>query len=67
MTDKKHKLNGSRRKFLQNTAAASAAAAVVASTVSSPASASTEVETKPAKEGYRLTKHIMDYYKSTTL
>ena len=52
----------SRRKFLRNSLMAGASAA----TFSSPVFAAIDEapETPPQKDGYQLTQHILDYYKS---
>jgi hypothetical protein len=65
MTGKKQKMVKSRRNFLRGSVIAGAGT-VVASSLSTSAVASTsqELDEKPQKEGYRLTKHILDYYKS---
>lgn len=58
-----------RRDFLRGSIAAATGVAVTAATGKSIASVSeADVETKPEKkEGYRLTKHIADYYKSAAI
>lgn len=57
----------SRRQFLRRAAATTGAAAAVAATsttlVATEVEAATESEHE-AEEGYRLTQHILDYYKS---
>ena len=65
MTGKKQKVITSRRNFLRGSVIAGAGT-VVASGLPATTVASTtpEKEEKPAEEGYRLTKHILDYYKS---
>jgi len=57
-----------RRKFLSGSAMLSASAVAVA-IAPSAAVAATKVEPVEAKkeEGYRLTQHIADYYKSAAL
>ncbi len=67
MTGKKQKLNKGRREFLRGSAAVGAGTAVAVG-LSGKAVAAVEVEQseQPVKEGYRLTKHIMDYYKSAS-
>ncbi|MCF6191082.1 MAG: twin-arginine translocation signal domain-containing protein [Cocleimonas sp.] len=58
----------SRRKFLTGSAAigASAVAIAVAPNVASAAT-KTEVKVEKKDEGYQLTQHIADYYKSAAL
>jgi hypothetical protein len=65
MKDPKQQVSHSRRQFLRDAGVAGGAAAVAASAPGiALAEDSGEVaEQKPA-EGYRLTKHILDYYKS---
>ena len=64
--------NLSRRKFLSGGAALSASA-VVAAAIPQAAIAVTDQEDSPEntvenkEEGYRLTQHIADYYKSAEL
>jgi hypothetical protein len=55
----------SRRRFLRD-AGISGGVAAVAATGSGAALATTTADDpdKPKQEGYRLTKHILDYYKS---
>ena len=65
MADKKQKLNEGRRDFLRGSAVVGAGV-IAASGVSGQAVAAVDVEEpkKPVQEGYRLTKHIRDYYKT---
>ena len=58
----------SRRKFLSGSAAIGAGAVAIALTPN-VAAAATKIEFKVEKkdEGYRLTQHISDYYKSAAL
>jgi len=65
MTGKKQKLNKSRRDFLHSSAIVGAGA-VAASSFSGRAVASvnTNQVEQPVEEGYRLTRHILDYYKT---
>lgn len=53
-----------RRSFLRGSAAAGAGAAVVAA-VPGAASADDETQVDDEKKGYRLTDHIIAYYKTT--
>ena len=65
--DKKHINRTSRRKFLRGSAVVgtgAAAVAVIPATAIAAAQVQAEADT-PIEEGYRLTKHIADYYKST--
>ena len=67
LKDNKHTNRASRRNFLRGSAVVgSAAAAVVAMPATAVAATQVqgEVDT-PTEEGYRLTQHIADYYKST--
>ena len=61
--DDKKIADSSRRKFLRGTASAGAGVAVVAAVPGVVAATDVEVKDKSAK-GYRLTQHILDYYKS---
>ena len=58
-----HVASEDRRRFLRHAVTgagvATAAAALPQATLASP-----EVEPPPAKDGYRLSKHILDYYKT---
>jgi len=65
MTGKKQKLNEGRRDFLRGSVVVGAGA-IAASGLSGQAIASVEIEKteQSAEEGYRLTKHILDYYKT---
>ena len=62
-------LDAQRRDFLRGSLAAATGVAVIAATGKSTASITEEADSvKPAKkEGYRLTKHIADYYKSAAI
>ena len=63
MKDQKQKVSQSRRKFLRDTAVTGGAAAAVVA-VPGVAQAKAETQEKPEKEeGYRLSQHILDYYK----
>ena len=63
------KHDSSRRAFLRGSAAVGATAGLV---VAAPAVASTSAEEvtpvteKPKKKGYRLTKHVSDYYRTAS-
>ncbi|MBL4711721.1 MAG: twin-arginine translocation signal domain-containing protein [Gammaproteobacteria bacterium] len=65
MADKKKKLNEGRREFLRGSAVVGAGVVAV-SGLSGQAVASVDIENteKPTEEGYRLTKHILEYYKT---
>jgi len=67
MAGKKQKLNEGRRDFLRGSVVVGAGA-IVASGLSGQAIASVEIEKteQPVEEGYRLTKHILDYYKAAS-
>jgi len=66
MSDKKQLPDSQRRDFLRGSITAATGIAVSVAAGKSIASiAETGVDAEPAKkEGYRLTKHIADYYKS---
>lgn len=67
MKDKKQETIKGRRDFLRGGAIAGAGVVAVASSIPSVALAANgeaEVAEKPAEQGYRLTRHILDYYKS---
>ena len=58
--------DAARRNFLRNSAATGLGAAVA---VSLPATVTAEEEATPepsVKKGYRLTRHVLDYYKTLT-
>ena len=58
----------SRRKFLSGSAAIGASAVAIALAPNVAAAATkTEVKVEKKDEGYRLTQHISDYYKSAAL
>ena len=63
----KHVKRTSRREFLRDTAVVgTGVAAVAAMPVTAVAAVNAQVETdKPVDQGYHLTQHIVDYYKST--
>jgi hypothetical protein len=63
--DKQKTTDSSRRKFLQGAAGAGAGVAIVAA-VPAAVSAADETPKGDKPEGYRLTQHILDYYKSAT-
>lgn len=58
--------SASRRTFLRGTVATSAGAALAASVPGVAAAASQDASLEPAakEKGYRLTQHILDYYKT---
>lgn len=58
--------DNSRRKFLRGTAGAGAGVAVVAAVPGVVTATDAETEKDKTPKGYRLTQHILDYYKSTT-
>ena len=66
MKDKKQETIKGRRDFLRGGAIAGAGVAVASSIPSAALAANSEAEVaeKPAEQGYRLTRHILDYYKS---
>ena len=55
-----------RRKFLQGTVSAGAGAAVVVAVPGVVAGTETEKADEKSAKGYRLTQHILDYYKSAS-
>jgi len=69
MSEKEQPTDSKRRDFLRGSiAAATGIAASAAAGTSLAAVADTGVGVEPAKkEGYRLTKHIADYYKSAAI
>jgi nitrous oxide reductase len=66
MKDDKQKTINGRRDFLRGSAIAGAGVAVASSipSVSLATPAEGAAEDQPVEKGYRLTKHIIDYYKS---
>ena len=69
MSDKEQPADSQRRDFLRGSvAAATGIAAATAAGTSIAAVAETVVGVEPdKKEGYRLTRHIADYYKSAAV
>ena len=69
MSQKEQPADSQRRDFLRGSiAAATGIAATTAAGTSIAAIAETGVSEEPEKkEGYRLTKHIADYYKSAAI
>lgn len=65
MADEKHEVDSKRRNFIRSSTLAGAGA-IVAGSLPGVATAETQdSQTEEKKEkGYRLTKHIQDYYKS---
>lgn len=61
--DEQVKDNG-RRKFLHGAAGAGVGVAVISSVPGVVAATDTEGEKEKSAKGYRLTQHILDYYKS---
>ena len=56
-----------RREFIRDTAKAGAGVAIAATLPGAVVAEQGETsETKPAQKGYRLTRHILEYYKSLT-
>ena len=64
------KHDSSRRAFLRGSAAVGATAGLVAATpavASTPAEeVATDTAETPKKKGYRLTKHVSDYYRTAS-
>lgn len=69
MSEKEQPADSQRRDFLRGSiAAATGIAATAAAGTSIAAVADTDVGVEPEKkEGYRLTMHIADYYKSAAI
>ena len=69
MSEKDQPTESKRRDFLRGSiAAAAGVAATTAAGTSIAAVTDTDVGVEPEKkEGYRLTKHIADYYKSAAI
>lgn len=65
MKDAKQQVSQSRRKFLREASAGGGIAAIAASApgVALAEAQQADGEQRP-QEGYRLTRHILDYYKS---
>ena len=59
-----NKTDNGRRKFLQSAAGAGVGVAVVASVPTAALAAETPEDKSPEAKGYRLTQHILDYYKT---
>jgi len=65
MKDSKEQVSQTRRKFLRDATVTGGIAAVAASAPGvALAETSEEGAAQKPSEGYRLTKHILDYYKS---
>lgn len=65
MTRDEDRTHNPRREFLRQTAAAGAGAVAVAALPGIAAASEHEIAPAPsAKQGYRLTGHIVEYYKS---
>jgi hypothetical protein len=66
MKGNKQKMIHNRREFLRGSAIAGAGVAVASSIPSVSLATTSEgaVDDQPVEEGYRLTRHIIDYYKS---
>jgi len=58
--------DASRRDFIRGTAAVGVSSLIVSAAPVSAVTDSSQAETqkKPEAKGYRLTKHILDYYKT---
>ena len=58
--------DASRRNFIQGTAAVGVSSLIVSAAPVSAVTEASQVETpkKPEAKGYRLTQHILDYYKT---
>lgn len=56
--------DAARRNFLRTSAGTGLGAAVAASMPRAVAAAETPVTESEAKKGYRLTRHVLDYYKT---
>ncbi|MGB1108728.1 MAG: twin-arginine translocation signal domain-containing protein [Gammaproteobacteria bacterium] len=63
--DSKRPVSEQRRNFLRDAAAGGGAVAVAAALPGAALADDGEQPTAKKEEGYRLTKHIADYYKST--
>lgn len=64
MKQTKQKTPLSRRQFLRNAAITGGAAAAAAAAPEGAIADATPVPDEQTEEGYRLTQHILDYYKS---
>jgi hypothetical protein len=66
MKGNKRKMISNRREFLRGGAIAGAGVAVVSSipSVSLATTSESVADDQPVEEGYRLTQHIIDYYKT---
>jgi nitrous oxide reductase len=66
MKGNKRKTIRNRRDFLRGSAIAGAGVAVASSIPSASLASTSEslADDQPAEEGYRLTQHIIDYYKT---
>lgn len=71
MTEQSHAPDKTRRKFLKGSLAvatgAAAASTVAGSALAGAADTEAAAEVEKKEEGYRLTKHIADYYKSAAV
>jgi nitrous oxide reductase len=65
MKDEQHKVSVSRRQFLRDAGVTGSAAAVAATLPGAVAAApESEGQQDERHEGYRLTQHILEYYKT---
>ena len=65
MSGKKQEVDTGRREFLHGSAIAGAGAVIASGLPGVPvASSESDRAEQPVEEGYRLTKHIRDYYKA---
>ena len=64
MKQPKQKVSQSRRRFLRNAGISSGVAAVAVSTPAVGLTETAEATPEQPQEGYHLTQHILDYYKT---
>jgi hypothetical protein len=66
MNNRQQPQSEARRSFLRNAALTCTAAGVVTSLPGTALAAPEEAERPQAEKGYRLTRHVLDYYKSVS-
>ncbi len=68
MNNKRQLKDQERREFIKkSTLAGAAVAATTLASSAAIAQVSEEIAEKPDQQGYRLTQHVMDYYKSADI
>ena len=66
MKNRQHPESEERRSFLRKAAAGGGATAVITALPSAAIAGPEEPEQADSQKGYRLTQHVLDYYKSVS-